>query len=500
MSERLPESAPSTDSRTSVVSLVLLLLGSSFFAFYHSNAAYTSDEVWSVKAASLVFGPLLATLKADVHPPLYFQILHEWIRLLGTGEQTVRALSALFYLLSILTLYKLGRELYGSKLALIGAALYACSPLAILSAQFARMYSLLAFLSILSTWLYLRFSMKDRNSLGPTTLYVVVNILGTFTHIAFFFTLFAQIVSYFWWTRRLDVKRFGLPVVLSVTPYMFFWAPALLRQIGGSSESLAWVKKPGLSMVIDLLIVYGGVLWLVLPIVIYMSWRRGCRFWEELTTHSMPPVLLGLTILPPILISLAKPVFNSRLAIVGLHLFVLAVVPLFRRVGTNLVPLILMVLTAAFLPFVHPSSEMCDNRAVAVYLTQKAHDNDVVIFTSLTRMPIDYYLQQATTKQLFEVSFPAEIDNHPGYVGRSTDPSLKAALQREAYELVDKVGEKQSTTSALQVFFLHGLHPEIDLLIERELEKKFERVSEQEVKCAGGSPYFTTISVYKRHH
>ena len=497
MSLRLPEPSPSKDSRNSLVGLILLLLFSSFFAFYHSNAAYTSDEVWSVKSASLGYGSLLTTLKADVHPPLYFQILHEWLRLFGTGEQAVRALSALFYLLSIITLYKLGRELYGRKLALIGASLYACSPLAILSAQFARMYALLSFLSILSTWLYVRFLIRGRNSFGPTALYVGVNVLGTFTHIAFFFTFFAQIVSYVWWKRRLDLKRFVLPVVLSLIPYLVLWAPVLLHQIGDSAESLAWVKKPRLSMLTDLLFLYGGVFWLVLPVVLYVSWRKGFKFWNELTIHSVAPVLLALTIVPPLLISLARPVFNSRLAIIGLHLFALTVVPLLRGAGTRVVPLILVLLAACVLPVVRPSSEMCDNRALAVYLAHTAHDKDVAIFTSLTRMPIDYYLQHAAPKELFEFSFPAEIDNHSGYEGRVTDPSRRPALQQEARELVDKIVERQSTNSALRVFFLHGLHPEVDSLVERELEKNFERVPEQEVQCAAGSPYLTTVSVYR---
>src|SRR5229473_7337335 len=77
------------------VSLVLLLLCSSFFALYNSNTAYTSDEVWSIKAASLNSSAEMAALKADVHPPLYFLILHAWIRLFGTGERAVRSLSGL---------------------------------------------------------------------------------------------------------------------------------------------------------------------------------------------------------------------------------------------------------------------------------------------------------------------------------------------------------------------------------------------------------------------
>src|SRR6185295_18453563 len=140
-----------TSGSVTRVSLILLLLTSSFFALYNSNSAYTSDEVWSVNTSSLNYRSELTALKADVHPPLYFLILHSWLRLFGTGERAVRALSGLFYVVSVLAIFGIGRELYGSKTGLFCAVIYLSSPLAILAAQFARMYSLLSFLSIVST-------------------------------------------------------------------------------------------------------------------------------------------------------------------------------------------------------------------------------------------------------------------------------------------------------------------------------------------------------------
>ena len=121
----------------------------------------------------------METLKADVHPPLYYQFLYVWVRLFGTGERAARSLSGLFFVLSVLSVFGIGRSLYGNNTALLCAAIYLCSPLAILSAQFARMYALLSLLSILSTWLYLQFSVKPNDSRLLFALYIVVNILGT---------------------------------------------------------------------------------------------------------------------------------------------------------------------------------------------------------------------------------------------------------------------------------------------------------------------------------
>ncbi len=495
------QESPEASHNLVKASLILLLLCSSFFALYNSNTAYTSDEVWSVKTAGLNYSAEMAALKADVHPPLYFLILHSWTRLFGTGERIVRSLSGLFYILSVFAAFGIGRELYGTKTGLLCAAIYLSSPLGILAAQFARMYALLSLLSILSTWLYLQFSIKPRDSRFLFALYVVVNVLGTLTHIAFLFLLFGQIVVHLLLYRHERMKRFALAIVLSLLPYLFLWSPILLGQISISREGAAWVKKPGLSMLGDLLFNYGGAFWLVLPVLLYVRWRSrsdssGESSKQKLT--SLPLWLLTITLLTPILISEVKPIFNSRLAIVGLHLFALAVGVLTGRSASLLLPLAVIVLTITFITVVHPASAPCDNRQMAVYLSQAAGDGDVVIFTSLTRLPIDYYLERTpTSPKLFETSFPAEIDQHPGYEGSIRDPSRKAPLEREAQSLIDQIGPMRSSEHTKRIFFFHGFHPEIDAIVEQQLRDRFELLSGQGVQCGEVSPYFKEVSVYR---
>ena len=502
-----------------------------------------------MKAVSTDFGSTMETLKADVHPPLYYQLLYVWVRVFGTGERAVRSLSALFYLFSIFAVYGIGRALYGTRTALLCAAIYLCSPLAILSAQFARMYALLSLLSILSTWLYFQFgvtlpqkSPRGMNaeegppvpgntpdcrdgrprSAAPTVeffedltseaklfgvkphdsrllfvLYILVNVLGTFTHIAFFFVLFAQIVFHLLFYRRTRIKAFAAAIAISLLPYMFLWAPVLLRQFSKSAEGIAWVSKPDLSMVAELVLLYGGVLWLVIPVLVYLWWRSGFESFGNLRFTSLSMWLLAITILTPLLISQVKPIFNSRLAVIGLHLFALTIGAIAGRRSNSFLTVLLIVLTAAGLVVLHPGVTNCDNRAMAVYLNQQANDGDAVIFTSLTRLPIDYYLEQAKTeKKLFQTSFPAEIDQHPGYEGRITDPSRRAALEREGRELVESLVRTRPQDRSRRIFFFHGAHPEIDSIVQTLLRERFELMPGEGVKCEL-SPYFQEVSVYK---
>jgi 4-amino-4-deoxy-L-arabinose transferase-like glycosyltransferase len=487
----------SSDAGTSFA-LITLLLCSLLFSQYHSNTPFTSDEVWSINTARLNYRSELAALKADVHPPLYFQILSIWVRAFGTGERAVRALSGLFYVLSVFGVFGIGKHLYGTRSGVLCAAIYLSSPLAILSAQFARMYSLLALLSILSTWSYIQFSIKPRESRILFALYVAVNALGTFTHIAFFFLLFAQLVFHVLFYRSLRLRRFIIALVLSVLPYMFLWGPTLLGQISNSREGVAWVKKPGLSMMADLLLQYGGAFWLIIPLLLYVWFRNrrdpSAKFGKMI--QNFPIWLLILTLLTPILISEVKPIFNSRLAIVGLHLFALSIGSFVGRRASYLLPFALIALTVAFLIVVHPTSTPCDNREMAAYLNQNANEDDVMIFTSLTRLPIDYYLLRTPTKRLFETSFPTDIDRHPGYEGNFRDPSRRAGLESEAKAIIDKIVSLETSDRSRRIFFFHGFHPETDAIMESQLRKRFELLNDQGVHCEDAQ-YFKEVSVYR---
>jgi uncharacterized membrane protein len=495
---------PAREKQTalSVLPLLVLLLISVFFALYKSNSAFTSDEVWSVRVASLNFQAEMDALKADVHPPLYFQFLYGWIRLFGTGERTVRTLSGLFYLLSVFALYGLARSLYGNKAALLASAVYAASPLAILSAQFARMYSLLSLLAILSTWLFLQFTIQQRESRLRLIAYVLINILGTFTHIAFFFVLFGQVVTHLLTRRRAHLLRLILLISLSLIPYVLLWGQVLLRQVSHSQEGIAWVGKPAWSTYLELLLLYGGPLWILLPVIIYLRWRSRTKpaLWLNIFQPEMMPAwLLGITILTPLLLSEIKPIFNARLAIVGLHLFALVVALILADASArNFLSFELLALSLLGIVILHPGFSSCDNRAAATFLNGAANDGDAIIFTSLTRLPVDYYLNQIPAqKKLLETSFPAEIDNHPGYEGRVTGADRKTDLDNEARELAERLEQMFSHGGNHRVFVFRGFHPELDAILEKRLAERFH-FNGIALKCDETSPYFNQIVVWQR--
>lgn len=86
----------------------------------------------------------------DVHPPLYFWLLHVWRLLVGESEFGLRFLSLLAGVLLVAVAFALGRMVGGGRVGLLAAGLAAIEPSLVWWSQEMRMYELAALLVTLS--------------------------------------------------------------------------------------------------------------------------------------------------------------------------------------------------------------------------------------------------------------------------------------------------------------------------------------------------------------
>ena len=100
------------------------------------------DEALTVNIAGLPLQHLAEALRHDGSPPLYYVVLHGWIRLFGTGTVAVRALSGVCSVACLPLAWRVGRRLGGRTAAIAVLVLLALSPWAIQYATEARMYSM----------------------------------------------------------------------------------------------------------------------------------------------------------------------------------------------------------------------------------------------------------------------------------------------------------------------------------------------------------------------
>ena len=137
----------------------VIAAGIGFRFFTQSNL--WADEVLSVTIARLPLSELRPALRHDGAPPLYYLLLHVWMRAFGTGDISARALSGLFGVVALVPMWFAGRRLDERRAAAARAPegartiawaatlLLAASPFAIRYATEVRMYSLVVLLVLL---------------------------------------------------------------------------------------------------------------------------------------------------------------------------------------------------------------------------------------------------------------------------------------------------------------------------------------------------------------
>ena len=142
--------------------ILCLILFFSFVArlFLANWKSYWYDELLSVAIYGSNHATLVSALKGlaahSAHPPLYHAILYYWIQIFGTEEVTTRTLSNLYITGATLCLYLLALRLFGRRVAIASALLFAFSYTATFFGLEARSYAQSLFLVTLSSLLLWR--------------------------------------------------------------------------------------------------------------------------------------------------------------------------------------------------------------------------------------------------------------------------------------------------------------------------------------------------------
>ena len=160
--ESTPEPAtegPPTLPRWVAPALALALAGAVVLRFLSLSPLWL-DEAQTVEIARRSWSGVLSALRHDGSPPLYYLLLHAWIKVFGTGAFAVRALSGIFSVAALPLMWRAARHLGASRRGAWTAVLVlATNPFAIRYATETRMYSLvvllwlLAFLAFRRVWL-----------------------------------------------------------------------------------------------------------------------------------------------------------------------------------------------------------------------------------------------------------------------------------------------------------------------------------------------------------
>jgi mannosyltransferase len=105
------------------------------------------DEALTVDISRLPISQIHGALMRDGAPPLYYFLLHFWMKIFGQSDLGARSLSAVISVATLPCLWIAGKRVGSKAVAASVTVLVATSPFAIYYGTEARMYSLVAFLT-----------------------------------------------------------------------------------------------------------------------------------------------------------------------------------------------------------------------------------------------------------------------------------------------------------------------------------------------------------------
>jgi uncharacterized membrane protein len=105
-----------TSARAAVPAVLgLLVLLSVLLRIRELGIGFWMDEGLSVGIADRPVGDIPGVLREDGSPPIYYLLLHFWIRVFGTSEAAVRSLSLVFATLAVPAAWWAGKALFNAR-------------------------------------------------------------------------------------------------------------------------------------------------------------------------------------------------------------------------------------------------------------------------------------------------------------------------------------------------------------------------------------------------
>ena len=451
------------------------------------------DDANAVLMARQNFGGMLTALRSDNNLPFYYVLLFGWLRLFGESEAALRMLSVVFYLGGGAAVYGLGQALYRSRrVGLYSALLYLGSTQLVGQAQSVRMYTMLGCLAAVSLLLFFRILVEGRNSRGAAVAYVLINSAGVLTQVWFFFLLFGQFLYQVTGLRR-GTRKFLALTGASGVVFALVWGQTLLGQLHNGSTHWLPPFRPG--YLIDIWVeFYGGgaagllfLLCFVLPIVLALRQRREA---VGMLRPAMLLTVLGACTLVPLAVSIVKPVyFSARYSTVGLPALAVLLGAILALVAPRSYALAvcsgLLIVSAAFhmrdrnqLPGRDVPPGQSD-RTTAEFLVQHAVPGDYIVFTNLVRPAADYYFRRLGAEGRFtEITFPEELDRHPGWLDREAMASRPDALATEAARTTERL--REAVLSGKRVWMYNGL-PGVSDFLKVDLDRSLVLAGREEL-------------------
>lgn len=290
-----------------------------------TRASIWHDEGFSVMLANRSWIDIWLGSARDVHPPLYYELLHLWMFLLGKSVFAIRSLSMVAGVAIVILGMAITKKISSKNTALLAGLILALNPFLIRYSQEARMYGVLGVFLLLVILGVIYIIDHPRRWLGYG-LYILGVAAGLYTH---YFTVLVVlavwlyviglirlkgknhlILDYRWWLANATALLLFLP-----------WMPNMIAQLT-RGQGLGWLSKATLQTLHDTIwqfftftdahrlwpVIYWTLPLLVAIAVVYV-WRL------DQTKYKYSRLVILFSFVPmitTIAVSFLRPIFHER--------------------------------------------------------------------------------------------------------------------------------------------------------------------------------------------
>jgi len=406
--------------------LLLILLVGFFLRFYNLG----TENIWYDEGVSIYVakkGVTEIALRPENNPPLYYLVLHWWVSLFGDSEFSVRFPSALFGVLSLIGMYKVGSQLFDRNAGLFSALLLAVSSFHIMYSQEARTYSLSSLLTLLSMYFFIELVRKRR--LRDSVGYVISSALLLYSHVYGLFIIVAQnsyLIGRFLFSKMPSELSFKKWIFLQGMVLSLFapWVKILVTQTMRAVGSGTGLRRPDILTIINSFLTYGGSSYLAVLFLIFaplslitfekmsgkIDWRRLFQSletyrWKIKFSHTEEVFFLTLWFFTPIMLPIVisrfgASIYHIRYTIVAFCAFYLLVARamsiVHRKYVKFLVAAIVLLAGIELFGYYHDGHKEQWRDAVH-YVESSADSKDLILFNDPVCgwLLFDYYSSRA---------------------------------------------------------------------------------------------------------
>jgi uncharacterized membrane protein len=457
----VPSRRPAWFSPTSTLALaaIVLLAGALRLHRLGAESAWL-DEAFSIDTARAPVTRIIQATADDVHPPLYYLVLHLWLSAVGAGTGAARLLSVVFSLAAIVVVAWFARRELSPATGITAALLLAVSPFQVEFAQEARMYALLTVAAILNMTAFVALLRQD--NLRWWIVFVLTAAAMYYAHLHGLFVTAAQGVVILGALLRAPAQhrqaaRHWLMACLAAAALFSPWMGPLASQVS-RVQGHFWIPAPQWIDAMDPFVTFAGsgLIALVLgafAMAAVVRWPHATPT-GPLVIPALVSWALTATLLPWLISALGAPIFLPKYTITAsLPLAMLAahgITRLPRGIARGAAVVLVVGLTIPWLKRYYREPRKDDWRGAAALVERVAAPSDLILFyPDFNQVAFEYYRTRTDIRL-----GPVPLYDPEATAERAALLARGAALHDERVWLIVRQGEPLA--AAMRQALAHG--------------------------------------------